>query len=215
MSRQLRIPETSVVLFQGDSITDTGRNRVDGASLGRGYVFLAVAQYELRHAERRVRFLNRGISGNQARDLRLRWKEDALDLKPDILSLLIGVNDAWRNFDSDNGRTDEEFATDLRALLRSTIDSGTCDIVLGEPILLPSSGLRIPFAPLMEEVQRKAAIVRRMVDEYETAFIPYQAAFDAACKRREPDFWAPDGVHPSPAGHALMAQEWLRVMGEG
>jgi len=215
MNSSIRIPESGLVLFQGDSITDVQRDRTRPLSMGGGYAVMVAGWYLLQHENSRVSFLNRGISGNQARDLRARWKEDALDLKPALLSILVGTNDAWRNFDSTTGRTDAEFEEDLRALLEDSINAGIDKIVLGEPFLLPAKNLNVPFEPMFDDISRKGAVVRRLADEYNTAFVPYATMFAEACKRREPEFWAPDGVHPSPAGHALMAREWLRAVGEG
>ena len=112
-----RIQENAVVLFQGDSITDAGRLRDDPEHMGGGYAALAAAWFSARFPERRVRFLNRGISGNRTADLRARWQRDCIDLRPDWVSILIGINDTWRRYDRSDPTSTEAFAANYRAIL--------------------------------------------------------------------------------------------------
>ena len=118
-----RIEEQAIVLFQGDSITDAGRIRQDPNDLGRGYAMLVAAWFSASYPERHVRFINRGIGGNRARDLRTRWKSDCLDLQPTWVSILIGINDTWRRYDSHDPTAAHEFEDNYRAILQHLRDT--------------------------------------------------------------------------------------------
>jgi|SRR5579862_2247727 len=203
------IGDNAAVLFQGDSITDGDRRRDDLDDLGNGYVSMAAAWFSALYPEKRVRFLNRGISGNRAADLRARWRTDCLDLKPTIVSILIGVNDTWRRYDSNDPTSVEAFEDNYRAILRQTISLGAT-IVMGQPFLLPIPPDRIHWR---EDLEPKIDATRKLAEEFKAIYIPYDEIFAKAGGRREPEFWAGDGVHPTSVGHALMAQSWLRACG--
>lgn len=196
-----------VILFQGDSITDAGRNRDDGDDLGRGYAAIAAAWYQALFPERRARFINRGIGGNKVPDLLGRWKPDCLDLKPDLVSILVGINDTWRSFDSGQLTTPEQFEKPYREILIQTKDSGA-EIIIIEPFVLPHPEDRRLWR---KDLDPKIQIVRDLARDFGAAFVPLDGLFAQAAARREPEFWAADGVHPTPPGHALIAQAWLDV----
>lgn len=204
------IEDNALVLFQGDSITDCGRNYADGNDLGAGYAMLAAAWFSAAYPEKRVRFLNRGISGHRVADLRARWQQDCLDLRPTWVSILIGVNDTWRRYDSNDPTPAEAFERDYRAILAATRDRLGARLILCEPFLLPVPDDRIAWR---EDLDPKIAAVRRLAREFDALYVPLDGLFAAAATRREPAFWLPDGVHPTPAGHALIAQAWLKAVG--
>lgn len=204
------IKDNAVVLFQGDSITDAGRNYADGSDLGAGYAMLAAAWFSAAYPEKRVRFINRGIGGNRACDLRARWQHDCLGLRPAWVSILIGVNDTWRRYDSDDPTPVEAFERDYRAILTAVRDRLRARLIICEPFLLPVPDDRTTWR---EDLDPKIAAVRRLAREFEATYVPLDGLFAAAAARREPAFWLPDGVHPTPAGHALIAQAWLRAVG--
>ena len=206
----MNLPENALVLFQGDSITDAGRLRDVPEDLGRGYALMAAAQYSLRHPEHKVRFLNRGISGNRAADLVARWQADCLDLRPDLLSIYIGINDTWRRYDRGLLTTAAEFEDHYRQLLAAARRAlPAVRLVLVEPFVLPVPADRTAWR---EDLDPKLAVVRALALEYRAALVPLDSLFAQAACRREPAFWAADGVHPSPAGHALIAQAWLEAV---
>lgn len=202
------IQRDSVVLFQGDSITDAGRSRVDGDDLGFGYPALTAAWFTALHPGRAVRFINRGISGNRASDLHARWKADCLDLKPDWVSILIGINDTWRRYDSGDPTRVETYRDHYRAILEQTARTGARLVIL-EPFLLPVPEDRKAWR---EDLDPKIGAARELAREFRAIFVPLDGQFAAAAAQREPAFWLPDGVHPSLAGHALIAQAWLRAV---
>jgi lysophospholipase L1-like esterase len=161
--------------------------------------------------ERRIRVLNRGISGNRTGDLIARWKDDCIDLKPDIVTILIGINDAWYAFKRDMPTSAETFEANYRTVLERTRNETHATIVMMEPFVLhvpeDRAGWRTDLDP-------KIHAVRRLALEFGAVLIPLDGIFAAACARREPEFWTPDGVHPSAAGHGLIAHAWLGAMGE-
>jgi len=205
-----RIQPHATVLFQGDSITDAGRSRENDKDLGRGYAAMVAAWFSARYPGHCVQFLNRGISGNRTRDLLSRWKKDCLDLHPTWVSILIGINDTWRRYDADDPTPADVFEANYRALLSMTADVVGNHIIILEPFLLPIPPDR---AAWREDLGPKIARVRALARESNTLFVPLDGLFAAAATQREMAFWLPDGVHPTPAGHALIAQAWLRAVG--
>lgn len=199
-----------IVLFQGDSITDAGRNRENGADLGRGYAWMTSALYGSAFPENQVKFLNRGISGNRVVDLQGRWQEDCLDLKPTVVSIYIGINDTWRKYDRNDPTSAEAYEAGYRELLVRTKEELGAKIVMIEPFVLPVPEDRRTWR---EDLDPKITVVRELAREFGARFVPLDGLFAQASMQAEPAFWAPDGVHPSPAGHALIAKAWLQAVG--
>ncbi len=199
----------SVIVFQGDSITDAGRERLDSDDLGRGYAMLAASWFQALYPEQEVHFLNRGIGGDRTQDVLARWQTDCLDLRPNWVSLLIGINDTWRRYDSGASTSVQEYEESYRALLERTQATLQARFILCEPFVLPVSAEREAWR---EDLDPKIAVVRRLAREYHALLVPFDGLFAQAATRRPPAFWAADGVHPSSAGHALMAQCWLRTV---
>ena len=212
------IEPNDTVLFQGDSITDAGRDR-DAAepnqsvALGRGYAMLAAARLLSEHAGNGLRVLNRGISGNKVTDLAARWQADCLDLKPDVLSILIGVNDTWHGTGKNNpegGTTLQTYEDAYRTLLDQVrAVNPAVKLVLCEPFVLRCGAVTDAWLP---EMDQRRAIVRRLSGEFDATFVPFQSAMNNALDGVTPDYWAHDGVHPTLAGHQLMARLWLDVV---
>ena len=203
------IGDNSIVLFQGDSITDAGRfDSPDG--MGFGYANLAAAWFSALYPEKHVRFINRGISGNRVVDLTQRWQRDCLDLKPDWVSILIGINDVWRHYDSNDPTSVEAYETGYRALLqRTTTQLPNARLILCEPFVLPVPADR---AEWRVDLDPKIDAARRLASEFHAIYVPLDGLFAQAATQAAPAFWAEDGVHPTVAGHALMAQAWLRAV---
>lgn len=198
-----------LVLFQGDSITDAGRSRSDDTQLGAGYPALVAAWYTAGHPAKRVRFLNRGISGNRVKDLRARWQADCLDLRPNVVSILIGINDTWRRYDSNDPTTAEAYAEGYRAILDAVREAGARLVIL-EPFVLPTPADRMAWRV---DLDPKIQVARSLAREFGALYVPLDGLFAAACTRQAPAVWAADGVHPTPAGHALIARAWLEAVG--
>jgi acyl-CoA thioesterase-1 len=203
------IEKNAVVLFQGDSITDAGRNREDGSNLGLGYAYLAAAWFSSMHPELNVRFLNRGIGGNTVKDLHARWQADCLDLKPTWVSVLVGINEAARRYAHNDPMPHEEYEATYRDILTQARESCNARLILLEPFVLPTEESRVTWR---EDLDPKIQIVRQLAREFKAPFIPLDGLFAQAAAKRELAFWAVDGVHPSPAGHAMMARAWLETV---
>lgn len=191
----------SRILFQGDSITDgnRGRNVDPNHILGHGYVFIIAARHGAAFPERKLDFINRGISGNTVRELEKRWSSDTLELKPDLLSILIGVNDQGRVSQEDYERIYDKLIIDAKGA------NPNLKVVLGEPFWNPS-------APRNEDQRQRQEIVRKLAEKHGAAFVPFQRVIDEAAKRAPADYWVWDSVHPTYRGHQLMADEWERVV---
>jgi lysophospholipase L1-like esterase len=207
-----------LVLFQGDSITDAGRDRKTeaepnhGGALGRGYPAILAGGLLLDHRELGLRILNRGISGNKVPDLDRRLQADALDLKPAVLSILIGVNDIWHKINGKYEGTPESYRDGFTALLKRTREAlPQVKLVICEPFVLRCGAINDKWFP---EFDQRRAFAREVANQAGAIWVPFQEAFDdAVAAGTTPSFWAADGVHPTVAGHALMAATWRRAAG--
>ncbi|GGH12037.1 SGNH/GDSL hydrolase family protein [Paenibacillus segetis] len=204
------LQDNDVVLFQGDSITDAGRNYEDGASLGVGYSLLIASQLGHMYPKMNLSFLNRGISGNRVVDLQGRWDEDCLDLKPTWVSIYIGINDTWRRYDEGQETTAAQFEATYRDIIVRTQEKLNANLILIEPFVLPVPEDRKKWR---EDLDPKITVARELAREFGAIYIPLDGLFAAASTQAEPHFWAPDGVHPSPAGHGLIADAWMKAVG--
>ena len=205
----IKLPSNGTVLFQGDSITDAGRIYENDEVLGIGYAMLASAWLSAEYPERNLRFVNRGISGNRVKDLKSRWQKDCLDLNPKVVSIMIGINDVWRRYDSNDPTSAESFEADYRQILLQTRNVLNPQIILMEPFLLHVTKEQLKWR---EDLNPKIEVVKRLSKEFKATLVPLDKIFAAAAQRREPTFWSQDGVHPTLAGHALIAQSWLKAV---
>ena len=206
------------ILFQGDSITDVGRSREDNANVGRGYPHLIKAAFNLNEPNK-YEFINRGIAGNRSVDIYARIKSDIINLAPDFMSVLFGVNDVSHEIFRQNGVSEAKFEA-IYSMLIEEVRAALPNIklLIMEPFLLPASdtvGVRAdgsetyPF--YRAEVEKRAAAARRVAEKYSVEFLPLQKLFDEAAEKTAPEYWLKDGVHPSEAGHALIAEEWKKA----
>jgi len=208
--------KNNVILFQGDSITDAGRSkgRLNKANepraLGTGYVFLAACQLLAENFEAKPKIFNRGISGNKVYQLAERWDKDCIALKPDVVSILIGVNDYWHTLKHGYDGTVEKYEADYRALLeRTRRELPTVTLVICEPFVLRCGEVNENW---IGEFDRYRSAAKKVSAEFNTIFVPFQHVFDEATKKAPPSYWAGDGVHPTMAGAYLTAQAWLKVV---
>ena len=198
------------ILFQGDSITDAGRSRDSDEYRGSGYPTMAAGQLNLREPGKYTVF-NRGISGNRVPDLYARWKCDCLNLRPDVISILIGVNDVWHELDFNNGVDAEQYELVYNLLLDETQKKlpGVKLIIL-EPFVLKGPAPTEHWDYFSAEVAKRAAAAQRVAQAHGAVFVPLQKLLDDACADgTDSSEWLIDGVHPTAAGHALIAREWL------
>ena len=208
------------ILFYGDSITDAGRNR-DAAintvsALGNGYVRVIADRLIGRNPEK-YEIINRGISGNRVVDLYSRIKIDAWNLKPDIISILIGINDIWHEITRENGVELERFETIYRIMLQDTIKAlPDVKLILCEPFVLEGSATQnteeVPNRyERFSTVYQYAEVVKKLAEEFNIPFIPLQAKFTQAAQKTKAEYYLLDGVHPHVAGATLIADEWVNA----
>jgi lysophospholipase L1-like esterase len=206
----------NTILFQGDSITDAGRKKDESTensqpALGKGYAWLAASQLLVDRPDDRLKIYNRGISGNKVYQLAERWQADCLDLKPDVLSILIGVNDFWHKHKHGYEGTLEKYESDYHALVKRTKTAlPKVKLVICEPFVLKVGAVDDSWFPAFDGYR---AAARRVAEAAEARFAPFQSMFDVAAKIAPPERWAADGVHPSDDGSALMAHWWLKTAG--
>ncbi len=211
----VKLAKGDVVLFQGDSITDAGRDKKNQVAnehkaFGRGYAWLAASQLLVSRPELELTIHNRGISGNKVHQLAARWDKDCLELKPDVLSVLIGVNDIWHGLAGRYDGTVETYETDFRKLLERTREAlPKVKFIVCEPFVLKCGAVNDEWFP---EFDKYRASARKVSDEHGAVFVPFQSMFDEAVKIAPPNHWAGDGVHPSQYGAALMANFWLKAV---
>jgi lysophospholipase L1-like esterase len=199
----------NTILFQGDSITDGSRGRSADPNhiLGHGYAFIIAAKYGEQLAERNLTFVNRGISGNKVSDLAGRWQNDTLNIKPDTLSILIGVND------SEMGISAEQYEVDYDKLLHDTISAlPQVLFVLCEPFTLPGARHAGDWDIWRANIQGKQDAVARLAVKYNAPLARFQKAFDQAARRAPAQYWIWDTIHPTYAGHQIMADEWVQAV---
>ena len=206
------------ILFQGDSVTDAGRTAVKGDNLGRGYPLFIAGELQSRYPDKGFEVVNRGISGNRVVDLYQRWKVDALNLRPDVISILIGINDTWHEAFG-NGVEVDRYEMVYRELLKWTLKVlPDVRLVLCEPFMLSASQATdgfepgtnwAPFPEWVPEMAERRAIVKALAEEFGALFVPFQGVLENALGRANAEHWLGDGVHPTVAGHALLAEEWI------
>ncbi len=215
-AKKLTLNDNDTILFQGDSITDAGRNKTNTTPnsvpmLGNGYAFLASGNLLMHHATKNLKIYNRGISGNKVYQLAERWDADCLQIKPNILSIMIGVNDFWHTLSNGYTGTIETYRTDYRKLLDRTKQAlPDVKLIIGEPFAVNGiKSVTDQWFPKFNEYRQAA---REIADSYDAVWVPYQSVFDEAQKTVPGSYWTADGVHPTLAGANLMAEAWLKMV---
>lgn len=212
-SSNLQTPKKGLrILFQGDSITDASRDRGSyyanqGRGMGGGYVYQIVSHLLGQYPESDIQCYNRGISGHKVFQLADRWELDCLAIKPDVLSILIGVNDYWHMLNGHYNGTAQIYENDYRALLTQTKDKlPEVKLIIGEPFAVAGgSAINEKWGPFDDY----RAIAKKLAEEFDAPFIPFHSLFAKALEHAPASYWCPDGVHPSIAGAHLMKEAWL------
>ena len=205
------------ILFQGDSITDTGRNTERGSllNIGQGYAMLCSAALAAKYPQQ-FSFINRGISGNRIVDVYARIKVDCWNLAPDVLSILIGVNDVWHEIGGQNGVEADRFFRVYKMLVEDTKKAlPNVRMILMEPFVLNCGAAADNWDYFKTETALRADAVRTIAAECGQIFLPLQKMFDEAdADAPQSGYWLADGVHPSAAGHELIKRQWLKAFKE-
>ncbi|WP_405169113.1 SGNH/GDSL hydrolase family protein [Paenibacillus sp. FSL H3-0286] len=207
--------KSKVILFQGDSITDGNRGRDEDPNhiLGHSYAYIIGGKLGNERAEENLVFYNRGVSGDRISDLYARWNEDAISLQPDIISILIGVNDIWRMMKGEPSGVTDRFERAYRHVLEETREVlPHTKLVLCEPFILNTGAPAEQWAEWEAKITHYQGVVKQLSEQFDTVYVPLQDAFNAAAERAEAAYWLWDGVHPTTAGHDLIAGEWLKVV---
>lgn len=209
----MKIADGHTILFTGDSITDCGRARPVGQrdGLGEGYVAAVNSLLGARYPERRIRVLNTGIGGNRVIDLEARWQPDVLDLRPDWLAVMIGINDVWRQFDNAldaNQVPIDRFETVYRRILAQA-RPGLRGLVLMTPYFIEANRAD----PMRERMDVYGKVVERLSAEFDAVFVDVQAAFDRHLRHRPTQALGGDRVHPNKTGHMIIAAAFLSAVG--
>ena len=193
-------------LFQGDSITDADRIRENVDNFGYGYPNILASKY-LSENINEFKFVNKGISGNRVVDLYARIKIDIINLKPDYMSILIGINDVWHELSAGNGVDNEKFKKILSMLIEEVKEAlPEIKIIMLEPFVLKGPATEEKWDIFRSETELRAKSVKEVAEKYNLSFVPLQNKFDELSKNIETTYWLADGVHPSAAGHGVISK---------
>lgn len=205
---------SKVILFQGDSITDGNRLKDCewdlNHQMGHGYAYIVNSTLGAKYPEKNLKFINKGISGNRIAQLYGRWKEDALNIKPDILSILIGINDCEGSRFFGTGSEADRFEKIYSLLLDEAreVNPGM-KFVLLEPFALPVGERVEKFDELMNYLRPLQEKAKKVAEDYGAVFVPLQDKFFELSEKYSPDYWSWDGIHPTVCGHQIIAEEWM------
>lgn len=213
MHKRIDFQLNQTILFIGDSITDCDRRELPYSPLGCGYVHFAANFLLAKHPHLILNIENRGIGGDSTRDLQARWDVDCLQLKPDIVSLMIGINDLWRKFgDSHETRRrhvpSDEYECSVRELLTRTKNECGSQLILMEPYMFCDD----PANPMLVELPHYIDIVHKLADEFDAVLVPVHTNYAQLRDKRPAGQWADDTVHPYEWAHAWIAQQWLNAV---
>ncbi len=213
MQNKIDLKPNHKVLFIGDSITDADRSSPACAPFGFGYVNFVARLLLGKYPTYNLDILNTGISGDTIRDLKSRWRKDCLDHNPDVLSILIGVNDVWRQFATEDDLPYavplDEYETNYRQLLTTVTQRCNSQLVICEPFMFCDDFNN----PMFVYLRRYIEVVRRIADDFNACLVPLQKAIDERIKEVPSQSWSLDMVHPEIWAHAWLAQQWLIATG--
>jgi acyl-CoA thioesterase-1 len=195
------------ILFQGDSITDAGRGREDARQLGTGYPFHTAGILKELYPDTAFEFINMGISGDRAESLLERWETDAVELQPDVISILIGINDTWHRAGERNWMPHDYFEDCYRKILTDIKAKTEAKIIILEQFLLYTTDK----AYFRADLDPKIEITRKLAREFADVFVPLDGLFAAASIKKAPTYWASDGVHPTAVGAKFIAEHYVKA----
>jgi lysophospholipase L1-like esterase len=216
--KRISLNANDIILFQGDSITDAGRDKKkteenNTGCMGNGYALVAGSKLLAENPEKTFHIYNKGVSGNKVFQLADRWDADCLQLKPNVLSIFVGVNDYWHTLTANPPYTGtiETYKTDYKKLIDRTKQAlPDVKLIICEPYAINGvKSVTDAWYPKFPEFQRAA---REIADEYNAGFVPFQSVIDKAMKSSPGNYWTADGVHPNMAGITLLAHAWLEAV---
>ena len=201
------------ILFQGDSITDAARSNECGCkhAMGQGYALLAAARLAAKYPGE-IEYLNFGVSGDRCVDIYARIRRDCWNHKPDVVSFLFGVNDIGHEYAAQNGVDHDRAVRVSRMLIEDTLAAlPGVQIMLLEPFIIKGTATERNWEEYDRQIRARAAATKQLAEEYGLIFVPLQEKLDEVCRLCEPTYWVWDGVHPTIAGHQLMADAWVEA----
>lgn len=207
------------ILFQGDSITDGNRLKDRPSDLnhqiGHSYVYVIAGKLGAQYPQKNLQFVNRGISGNTVQDLADRWERDCLAVCPDVLSILVGVNDVHYSVFDGREFCIEKTEETLKSLIdRTRLAHAVTEIVLCEPFSLPVGEVGRRWSQWQPKLLQVQQTIRSVAAQKQVHFLPLQEMFDGLCQTAPPAYWIWDGVHPTESGHWMIARQWLQFAAE-
>jgi len=209
----MKLETNDTILFIGDSITDVGRDRDDSQHLGYGYPLMIAGRLLATHPELNLKVVNRGISGDRVSHLQDRWQIDCLHIQPDIVSVLIGINDTWHNMGTDASGSNEsmiQFKSKYQDILTQVKENTQAKIVMVEPFLLPYPMEKREWR---FDLDQRIQIIRELANEFADEFVSLDGVFHSiGIKSSYQYLTGEDGVHPTVAGHGKIAEEWLKII---
>lgn len=208
--RKIELEAHQTILFTGDSITDCCRREAGMSGLGNGYVSFIAAEFLERYPRLNLNIINTGINGNTIRDLFARWQPDCIDRKPDILSILIGINDLWRSYDPSklpDAVFPEEYETNYRKMLTRVKHELDCQLILITPFMFCTDTNNEMFRALLPYID----VVGKLADEFNAILVPLQQMLNRDMQEIPPEKWSDDMVHPETWAHEWIAKKWLQT----
>ncbi len=198
------------LLFQGDSITDAGRDRSDYHEMGQGYPLYASKFIKEMYPDMDIEFINLGISGNRTENLVERLQSDFIDIQPDVVSIHIGVNDTWHRAENKQWVSDEYFESNYRTVLQAIKDKTNAKIIMIEQYLLPAEDKDF----FREDLDGKIDVTRKLAREFADVYIPLDGLMAKACTYEPSLFWSDDGVHPNANGAEYIGRIYAEAFKE-
>jgi lysophospholipase L1-like esterase len=214
--KKVSLNANDIILFQGDSITDSGRDRKQTvannvACMGNGYALVAGSSLLKNNPDKNLQIYNKGVSGNKVFQLADRWDADCLQLKPNVLSIFVGVNDYWHTINNGYKGTIETYRDDYKKLIERTKQAlPDVKLIICEPYAV--NGVKAVTDAWYPKFPEYQVVAREIANEYNAAFVPFQAVVDKAMKLAPGNYWTGDGVHPNMAGITLLAHAWLEAV---
>ena len=209
MQKKIELKQNSTIVFIGDSITDAGRLDSAYRPFGYGYVHFIAYRLLAKYPEDNLSIINTGISGDTIRDLDYRWERDCLNHKPDILSILIGINDLCRRYENrmNEAVLIEEYELTYERLLSQVEDKYNCQLILMEPFLFCEDKTN----PAYETLQQYIHVVQTLADKFSAVLVPLQNSIDKEINKVPQEKWSDDMVHPFIWAHFWITQRWLEA----
>ena len=201
-------------LFQGDSITDANRDDENNFNfgLGCGYALLLASEIEKKN-KGEIKFINRGNSGDRITDVYARIKEDIINLNPDFMSILIGVNDVSHELTMNCGVSPKKFRMIYELLIEEIVEAlPEIKIFILEPFIMKGTATEKLWSEFNSEVRKMAEVSRQVAEKYNFVFVPLQDKFDELSSDGDTGYWSVDGVHPTSAGHQVIKEELQKVV---